>query len=141
MVNTFKPNFDANGLTICHLHMVSLIKSFDKLKEFISKFKSKPHDICISETRTNETNVKLINLPWYKFFCNNSKTRANGSGIFIIDSVNCCELSTLRINVQGVDDMWIEAALNDKISLVIRTVYRHPQPNYQNFVKYFRIKN
>ena len=75
--------------------MVSLIKNFDKLEEFISKFKSKPHVICISETRTNETNVKLINLPGYKFFYNNLKTRTGGSGIFIIDSINCSELSTL----------------------------------------------
>ena len=36
--------------------------------------------------------------------------------------------------------MWIEAALDDKISLVIGTIYRHPQPNYQNFVKVFQNK-
>ena len=36
--------------------------------------------------------------------------------------------------------MWIETALDDKISLVIGTVYRHPQPNYQNFVKVFQNK-
>ena len=78
-------------------------------------------------------NVKFINLPGYNFICNNSKTKAGGSGIFIIDSINCCELSTLRMNMQGVDDVWIEAALNDKTSVVFGTVYRHPQPNYQNF--------
>ena len=87
------------NLSICHVNIVSLNKNIDKLEEFLNKFSHLPDIICVSETRTNEVNVKNINIPGYNFFFNNSSTRAGGAGIYIIDSLTCRELLSFRMNV------------------------------------------
>ena len=56
------------NLSICHVNIVSLNKNIDKLEEFLNKFSHLPDIICVSETRTNEVNVKNINIPGYNFF-------------------------------------------------------------------------
>ena len=50
----------SNGMTICHLNMVSLVKNIEKLEEFLNKFSRKPDIICISETRTNDKNIHSV---------------------------------------------------------------------------------
>ena len=126
------------NLSICHVNIVSLNKNIDKLEEFLNKFSHLPDIICVSETRTNEVNVKNINIPGYNFFFNNSSTRAGGAGIYIIDSLTCRELLSFRMNVPACEDVWIEVTTNPKTKFVIGTVYRHPQQNFQTFETAFK---
>ena len=51
-----------NGITICHINVVSLIKNINKLEDFIDEFTRKPDIICISKTKTNNENLKYIAL-------------------------------------------------------------------------------
>ena len=37
------------------------------------------------------------------------------------------------MNLTGCEDVWVEAILKDKQSLVVGTVYRHPQQNLKSF--------
>ena len=56
------------NLIICHVNIVSLNKNIDKLEEFLNKFSHLPDIVCVSETRTNEMNIKNNNIPGYNFF-------------------------------------------------------------------------
>ena len=117
--------------------MVSLVKNIGKLEEFLNKFSRKPEIICISETRTNDKNIHSVALPVYSFYSNNSSTKAGGVGIYVVDSFYCQEITNLRLNLWGCEDVWIEVNLNDKTNVVVGTVYRHPQPNYLKFSQAF----
>ena len=127
----------SNGITICHLNMVSLVKNIEKLEEFLNEFSRKPEIICISETRTNDKNIHSVVLPRYSFNSDNSSTKAGEVGIYVVDSFYCQEITNLRLNQLGCEDVWIEVNLNDKTNLVVGTVYRHPQPNYLKFSQAF----
>ena len=37
----------------------------------------------------------------------------------------------------GCEDVWVQATLGDKSTLVIGSVYRHPHPNFLEFSKAF----
>ena len=117
--------------------MVSFVKNIEKLKEFLNEFSRKPEIICISETRTNDKNIHSVALPGYSFYSNNSSSKAGGVGIYVVDSFSCQEITNLRLNLLGCEDVWIEVNLNDKTNLVVGTVYRHPQPNYLKFSQAF----
>ena len=106
-------------------------------EDFVSHFARKPDVICISETRVNDSNIKYVGLPGYTFFNNNSCTSAGGVGIYVVDSIYCHELDSFRMHLEGCEDIWIEVTLSDKSTLVIGSVYRHPQPNYRNFSQIF----
>ena len=117
--------------------MVSLVKNIKKLEEFLNEFSRKPKIICISETRTNDKNIHLVALPGYSFYSENFSTKARGVGIYVVDSFYCQEITNLRLNLIGCEDVWIEINLNDKTNLVVGTDYRHPQPKYLKFSQAF----
>jgi len=133
MVANFSVLSAVNGITLCHLNMISLVKNIDKLEEFLSEFTCKPDIICISETRTNDKNIASISLLGYLFYCNNFSTKAGGASIYVTDSISCQEITDLRLNLQDCEDVWIEVNVNNETTLVVGTVYRHPQPNYFEF--------
>ena len=118
---------------MCHLNMV---KNIEKLEEFLNEFSRKPEIICFSETRTNEKNIHSVALPGYSFY-RNSSTKTGGVGIYVVDSFYSQEITNLRLNLLGCEDVWIEVNLNDKTNLVVGTVYRHPQLNYLKFSQAF----
>ena len=41
------------------------------------------------------------------------------------------------MNLPGYEDVWIKATFNDKSTIVIRCLCRHPQPDYFEFSKVF----
>ena len=41
------------------------------------------------------------------------------------------------MNLTGCEDVWVQATLGDKSTLVIGSVYRHPHPNFLEFSKAF----
>ena len=67
------------------------------------------------------------------FYSNNSYTKVCGVGIYVANSFYCQEITNLRINLSGCENVWIEVVLNDETTLVVGTVYRHPQPNNLQF--------
>ena len=78
---------------------------------------------CNSETRTNDKNIHSVALPGYSFYSNNSFTKAGGVGMHVVDSFYYHEITNLRLNLLGCEDVCIEVNLNDKTNLVVCTVY------------------
>ena len=99
--------------------MVSLVNNIDKLDEFLNEFSRKPETICISETRTNDKNIHSVALPGCSLYSNNSCTKADGVGIYVVDSFYCQEITNLRLNLIGCEDVWIEVNLNDKTNFAV----------------------
>ena len=54
-----------------------------------------------------------------------------------MNSIHCVEVCDLRMNLTGCEDVWVQATLGDKSTLVIGSVYRHPHPNFLEFSKTF----
>ena len=127
----------SNEIIICHLNVVSLVKNINKVEDFLNEFTRKPDVICISETKLKNENLQYITLYGYNFFCYNSVTKAGGAGIYVINSIHCVEVCDLRMNLTGCEDVWVQATLGDKSTLVIGSVYRHPHPNFLEFLKAF----
>ena len=95
-----------------------------KCREGVSYY-AKNNDFCISTTTCS------------LFFCKNSVTKDGRAGIYVINSIHCVEVYDLRMNLTGCEDVWVQATLGDKSTLVIGSVYRHPHPNFLEFSKAF----
>lgn len=65
-----------DAIVILHVNIRSLIKNMDKLLELLTELKDVPDVIAISETKLNEYNEKLVNIPNFNFVCSNSLTKA-----------------------------------------------------------------
>ena len=118
--------------------MISLVKNIEKLEDFLDNFSPKPDIICISETRTNASNVELVSLPGYNFFCNHSNTKAGGAGVYVVESLKSCALHTLNLKIDGCEDVWTEVTISDKNKIVVGSVYRHPKSNLKLFFSKFQ---
>ena len=69
------------------------------------------------ETRANANNIQYVNIPGYNFYCNNSATKAGGSGIYGVNSLTCSELLNLQLNLHMCDELWAENQLVPKTLL------------------------
>ena len=64
-----------NGIIICHLNVVSLVKNINKVEDFLNEFIRKPDVICSSKTKLKNKNLQYtVTLSGHNFFCNNSVT-------------------------------------------------------------------
>ena len=121
------------SITIIHINFVSLPKNFDALKLFLSQCVKAVDVICISETRLTDSKAKFCNLAGYQLFFCNSNTRAGGSTIFVTDRLKSQQLAQNKIRTEGWEDVWAEIKLEKNESLIVGSVYRHPNNN----IKYF----
>ena len=53
--------------------------------------------------------------------------------IYIIDFMMYSENFKLLMNLAGYENIRIDVDINDKTTLVIGSVYRHPKPNLKEF--------
>ena len=65
------------------------------------------------------------------FFCNSNT--AGGSVIFVADRLKSQELAQTKIRTEGCENVWAEIKLKKNESLIVGSVYRHPNNN----IKYF----
>ena len=127
------PNSTKNHITIIHINIVSLQKNFDAFTNFLNRFPRTVSVICLSETRLNDRKINYSSLPGYRLFYNNSVTKAGGSAIYVSDCLNCHQLSQSKIKCDGCEDVWVNVKLNNSETLVVGSVYRHPNNVIKNF--------
>ena len=100
---------------------------------FLNRFPRTVSVICLSETRLNDCKISYSSLPGYRLFYNNSVTKAGGSAIYVSDCLNCHQLSQIKIICDGCEDVWVNFKLNNSETLVVGSVYRHPNNVIKNF--------
>ena len=128
---------NADSLLTVHLNIVSVQKNFDSFTAFLNQF-IKPVDVvCISETRLKDHNLSNCNLPGYKLFHCNTKTKAGGAAIFVADRLNCQQNSEIKTNANACEDVWVEIGLVKNESLLVGSIYRHPSANFKIFEDHF----
>ena len=128
-----------SGLQICHMNIVSLNKNIGKTEEFLSHLHFKLDAICLSETRFNINNSNDVKLSDYASYFNNSRTSAGGTAINDSDSFESMENSSLCMNFENCEDVWVDIALScrNNSTLTVGSVYRHPQNNMDDFSEAF----
>ena len=120
------------NLHLAHFNIVSLLKYFDKLNQFLSQLLKKLHVICLGETRLEDHNLKHAYLPGYKLYHRNSNTSAGGAAIFVVDSLNVKKLNNLNLGIANVD-AWLEISDNTNKSLIVGTICRHSHNDLGKF--------
>ena len=121
-----KVSGDQQQLLMMHFNVRSLAKNIDKVSYFLSQLNKRPDIIAVTETILCDAkcgnNIELLG---YKFVHSDSLTKAGGVGLYIIESLAFNFSTTLKLNVDHVEDIWISFKIKQK-SYVVGVVYRHP---------------
>ena len=135
MLKTFTDKVNVlNSFTILQINSRSLIKNFDKIENLLITLKLSPDIIAISETKLKNDIPFPYTLQNYNFLFNNSPTNAGGSGIFIKSSYIHKQINHFNLNLNACEDLWIEITLTNKQTLIVGTIYRHPNYNIKSFL-------
>ena len=114
------------SIVIVHVNIVSDDKHFNDLQLFLNRFSYKVEVLCISETRLTPRNIKYCNLPGYTLYHYNSDTYAGGSAIYMSNDIKCRQFSQIKVKTDECEYVWVELILYNKETLIIGSVYRHP---------------
>ena len=117
-----------------HLNIFSLQAHFDDLFDFLSQLDQPPSIVFISETRINVEPSTNITIPGYTFINCPSPTKAGGVGAYISDHLNFTVNETLKLGVNGCEDLWLNISFpNIKFPYIFAVIYRHPHNNHSQF--------
>ena len=117
-----------------HLNISSLQAHFDNLFDFLSQLDQPPSIVFISETRINVEPSTNITIPGYTFIHCPSPTKAGGVGAYISDHLNFTVNETLKLRVNGCEDLWLNISFpNIKSPYIFAVIYRHPHNNHSQF--------
>ena len=121
---------------LLHINISSLQTHIDELNDLLLNFTSPPSILFISETRINIKPHININIPGYVFLHFPSPTKADGVGAYVLKSLKFIENDSLRLQVRGCEDLWLEVDLPDaKCKFVFSVIYRHPCNNTNAFLE------
>ena len=112
------------GLNLMHFNIRSLTKNFSAFHDIVSNLPNYPDIICISETKLSDYNINTdpnsgevnpsyeseidIELPNFSFLCNNSKSPAGGTGIYVNNALVFKNRPDLEPNIEGCEGNFIE---------------------------------
>jgi len=81
---------------------------FDELNVLLLHISNPPSIVIISETRITTNPLININIPGYDFIHFPSPTKAGGVGAYVSRSLNFTENNSLRLQVSGCEDLWLD---------------------------------
>ena len=134
-----RPTFDPNrSLVPLHINIRSLHKNFDNLYDFLVELNFLPDVICVTETRIKLHPLLNILLPNYTFFHTDSRTKAGGVGIYVLNKLQVKKSNT-QYNFLKSECLWLDISENNfKTELTVGAVYRHPdQTKIIEFIEKF----
>ena len=135
-------NDEIDGLTVFHGNVRSFPKNKEKLEELFIGCNKLPDIIALTETKINtKTNMKMLQIPGYTFYKENSKTASGGVGVFVSNSIKPNERADLQIQIDDCENIWIEVKSknvclkksNKPQIIVFGLIYRHPTFNFSDF--------
>ena len=86
------------------------------MNEFFKKCPKKPDIYAFSETKVKDY---FPNFPNYNFENVNSSTSAGGVGIYLSKKLNYNVCSSLSMNVNHCEDIWLKVDINENDNLII----------------------
>ena len=121
---------------ILHFNVRNLQKNIDKLITLLATFSEAPDIIAISETKlTYDQPLVNVDITGYDFIHRTSITKAGEVDIYIKQNLSYKQKSDININLNFVENMWIEVKTNYGPS-VIGVIHRHPTTlvnDYESF--------
>ena len=85
----------------------------------------KPSVIAVTETWLTHNNYFLHDIPGYIFIHKNSSCRSGGTGLFVKEDLDYEVINKYEMDISKCENMWISCKLEKNKTLVIGTIYRH----------------
>ena len=90
--------------------------------------------VFILETCINIEPSTNVTIPGYTFIHCPSLTKAGGVGAYISDHLNFTVNKTLKLGVNGCEDLWLNISFpNIKSLYIFAVIYCHPHNNHSQF--------
>ena len=121
------------SFTILHVNIRSIKCNVDELKELLSRFKTSPDIIAVSETKLKANEHCKVIVEGYNFFHEGTNTNAGGVGIFIKDNISYSLCNNLKMNIPNCEDLWIKLNHKNQNNCIVGTIYRHPHQIMKKF--------
>ena len=81
----------------------------------------KPNVIALTETKLTQSRMSAnINIYGYNFIHHDSKTCAGGVAFYVEESLKYVQSIKTSLNLDNVEDLWIELTINKKTYLIER---------------------
>lgn len=123
-----------NDFSLLSLNIRSLNRNFSKLEVLVSEIGFMPDVILVSETWITESSVFIHKLEGYSFINKPCETgQIGGAGIFIKDKLNFDILHSTSLDAPKCEDIWIKIKFSPNKTLVIGSIYRHPNYHHNEF--------
>ena len=109
-----KQKFDFNDKSshlFLHVNISSQQAHSDELNESLLTITNPSSIIFISETCINKTPSITANIHYYTFVHLPSPTNAGGVGAFVSRSLKFSENESLRLRIQGCEDLWFDVEI------------------------------
>ena len=88
---------------------------------------SMSYDLLNRNPTERHINPYWANIDGYTLINKNSKTRVGGAAILISNALVFNKIDSLRLSVEGCEDIWAEIELPYQKSLIVGSIYRHPR--------------
>jgi len=75
----------------------------------------------------------MVNIKGYSFIHKNSLTNASGAGLYTKSELMFRERPDLNLNDDNVEDLWVELFSPFKESIIVDTIYFHPNNSVNEF--------
>ena len=93
--------------------------------------------IAISETKLFGDKHTVVNIKSYRFIHKNSLTEAGGAGLYIKSELLLRERPDLKLDDDDVEDLWVELFSPFKESIIVGTIYFHPNNSVNELSRNF----
>jgi len=129
-------NLINTDISLFHVNIRSLNKNYSELCVFLESLQFQFDIIVLSEIWNFNLNMYGNILKNYTFYHDIPKdSNVGGIGVYIKDSFECTELSSLKINNSlnnRVENLWFEISRSDT-RYRLGCIYRHPNQNVDDF--------
>ena len=127
---------DKSSHLFLHVNISSLQAHMDELNELLLNIINPPSSIFISETRIYKTPLINVNIPDYTFVHLPSPTKTGDVGAFVSRSLKFSKNESLRLQIQGCEDLWFDVEIPGlKSKYVFAVIYRHPRNSINTFIE------
>ena len=127
------------NLFIMHMNTNSLVSKAWDIDRMVDILAKPPDVICISETKLHDKKInwqsRLVQIPHYKFYFDNSKTLAGGVGMYVREDLSVDVRNDLKLNVDECESVFVDIYLKSNLvsfsgrqeKITLGCVYRHPR--------------
>jgi len=122
-----------SGLFLVHFYTRSLVKNLNKITDWLNSSSIFPDVIATSETKLSGDKHTMVNIKGYSFIHKNSLTNAGGPALYIKSELMFRERPDLNLNDDDVEDLWVELFSPFKESIIVGTIYFHPNNSVNEF--------